>query len=98
MYKVITYRSHTKDGVETTFETRSFLNNAHRAWLPMPAAMSKSASSYVFAVWDRLTGVEENVFDDVVPEDAIYDLQGRRLKSITSSGIYIVNGKRVFVK
>lgn len=98
MYKVITYPSHTKDGVTTTFETPSFLNNAHRAWLPMPAAMSKSASSYVFAVWDRLTGVEENVFDDVVPEDTIYDLQGRRLKSITSSGIYIVNGKRVFVK
>lgn len=98
MYKVITYPSHTKDGVTTTFETPSFLNNAHRAWLPMPAAMSKSASSYVFAVWDRLTGVEENVFVDVVPEDTIYDLQGRRLKSITSSGIYIVNGKRVFVK
>lgn len=98
MYKVITSLSHTKDGVTTTFETPSFLNNAHRAWLPMPAAMSKSASSYVFAVWDRLTGVEENVFVDVVPEDTIYDLQGRRLKSITSSGIYIVNGKRVFVK
>jgi hypothetical protein len=31
-------------------------------------------------------------------DNAIYDLQGRRLEGITSPGFYIVNGKKIFVK
>ena len=40
---------------------------------------------------------EENEEVDVVFE-GIYDLQGRKLNEITKTGIYIVNGKKVFVK
>ena len=100
MYKVATNSLHTsKDGVVTSFATPSFYNNAHRAWLPMPNSISQRANGYLFSL-GRLPGttdIEENVAVEVA-EDVIYDLQGRRLNSITVPGVYIVNGKRVFVK
>ncbi|MBQ5895561.1 MAG: hypothetical protein IIW75_03200, partial [Bacteroidaceae bacterium] len=39
----------------------------------------------------------ENV-DTEAEEDVIYDLSGRRIAEITKSGIYIVNGKKIYVK
>ncbi|MBR5813741.1 MAG: CotH kinase family protein [Bacteroidaceae bacterium] len=42
------------------------------------------------------TGVEEVEYES--EEQAIYDLTGRRVEAITTSGIYIINGKKVFVK
>ena len=30
--------------------------------------------------------------------EGIYDLQGRKLEEITKTGIYIVNGKKMFIK
>ena len=30
-------------------------------------------------------------------EDTVYDLQGRKLVKVASPGIYIVNGKKVYV-
>ena len=29
--------------------------------------------------------------------EAVYDLQGRKLEKVTEPGIYIVNGKKVYV-
>ena len=43
------------------------------------------------------TAIEE-VKGENVKVKAIYDLTGRRIDSITAPGIYIVNGKKVFVK
>ena len=102
MYKVAIYESLTsKDGVTTNFETKSFLNNAHRAWLPMANARSNSAYGYVFSFGNGsgdTTDIDDAVVEENVAEDVIYDLQGRRLNRVTTSGIYIVNGQRVFVK
>ena len=102
MYKVKTYTSLTSsdDKITTTFDKESFQNNGHRAWLPMPVAQSNGAASYQFAVGyknDGTTGIVENVKDEN-EEDVIYDLAGRRLEKVTARGIYIINGKRVFVK
>lgn len=105
MYKVKTYSSLTSsDGIVTGFEAgkESFQNNGHRAWLPMPNAMSLSAASYQFAIENRendeSTGIVESMRDDTHHEDMIFDLQGRRLEMITVRGIYIINGRRVLVK
>ena len=43
------------------------------------------------------TAIEE-VKGENVKVKAIYDLTGRRIDAITAPGIYIVNGKKVFVK
>ena len=41
----------------------------------------------------------EEVEEEVNPVfEGIYDLQGRKLDEITKTGIYIVNGKKVFIK
>ena len=102
MYKVKTYESLTSDNpfgngtITTVFETKSFLNREHRAWLPLQNTASLSGG--VFSI-ERggTTGVEE-VKGENGKVKTIYDLQGRKLEEITQPGIYIVNGKRVLVK
>ena len=43
------------------------------------------------------TGVE-NIITNGEAIESIFDLNGRKIEKITESGIYIVNGKKVFVK
>ena len=72
----------------------AFLNNSHKAYLPMSAA--NGAATYGFAFGEGTTAVE-NVEVEAEAE-VIYDLTGRRIEAITAPGIYIVNGKKVLVK
>ncbi len=59
-------------------------------------------SNYGGQIIDVLLNVTDPTgIEDVEPESdikVIYDLQGRRLEEITQPGIYIVNGKKIFVK
>lgn len=48
------------------------------------------------AVFERTTGIDNVTAADGTNE--IYDMYGRKIKEITSAGIYIVNGKKVLVK
>ena len=43
------------------------------------------------------TGIDE-VKEHIIENNVVYDLQGRKIEKMTSSGIYIVNGKQVLVK
>lgn len=47
---------------------------------------------------DTTTGIDEIVTDAGKQQEGIYDLGGRRIKEITTKGIYIVNGEKVMVK
>ena len=49
-----------------------------------------------FGTDDITTGIEETVGTDSAK--VIYDLTGRRVDTVTSSGIYIINGKKCFIK
>ena len=59
--------------------------------------ISNSRGANVLAVNGNATCVSEVVGEDVEKE-GIYDLAGRKLKQISSPGVYIVNGKKTFVK
>ena len=73
-----------------------WLNNANKAYLPASAVANKSAQFFGFD-WNGTTGIEE-VATENVEVKTIFDLTGRRVEEITAPGIYIVNGKKVFVK
>ena len=54
-----------------------------------------AGGTFTFTVTEP-TGIE-NVYTEA-EEDVIYDLSGRRIVEITKGGIYIVNGKKIYVK
>ena len=73
----------------------AFLNNSHKAYLPMTDGVN--AASYSFRFEEGTTGISE-VKGENGNVKTIYDLTGRRVEAITAPGIYIVNGKKVLVK
>ena len=72
----------------------AWLNNSHKAYLPKQ--MGSNAASYSFR-FDNGSTVIEEVKAESGKVKAIYDLQGRIVEN-PSKGIYIINGKKVFVK
>ena len=70
----------------------SFSIPAGKCWLILPAGLQSSLSFRM----DGTTGIGE-VKESEEKNNVVYDLQGRRVK-MPVSGIYIVNGKKVFVK
>ena len=70
-----------------------FLNNANKAYLPMPNNAGVQALRFNFG---ETTGIE-GVIESTNANAAIFDLSGRRVAKM-QKGIYIVNGKKVYVK
>ena len=76
--------------------TTRFKNGANKAYLMLPTTEATPAAFYGLRYDDEETTVIENV--EVVTEDVIFDLSGRRVNEITEKGVYVVNGKKVLVK
>ena len=55
-----------------------------------------SAGDREFFLFDEATGIEMPTVEDVNADAVVYDLQGRRVVNPTK-GLYIVNGKKVFI-
>ena len=68
--------------------------NANKAYYV--SANGNTAAFYINL--SRGTTDLEEVVETEVGVETIYDLQGRKLSEITEPGIYIVNGKKVWVK
>lgn len=50
-----------------------------------------------YSINTTLTGIRDINADANTPK-VIYDLQGRRVEHVTKAGVYIVNGKKLFIK
>ena len=74
----------------------TFLNNANKAYLVVPAA-SQAVQYFSFNFGGGTTGIE-GVEAEAAASGKIYDITGREVKAITTPGIYIVGGKKVVVK
>ena len=77
----------------------TWLNNANKAYLPASSVPNKTVEFYGFD-WGGTTGIEniEGVAGNNFGEGAIYDLTGRKINSIAVTGIYIIDGKKVFIR
>lgn len=97
LYRV--HKEYGSDGSITDADTDDggyILCKANRAYLPMLATGAENIIAFGLR-FDGTTGIEEP--EDLGGEvDAIYDLSGRKLESITEPGIYIVNGKKQIIK
>ena len=50
-----------------------------------------------YSINTTLTGIRE-INTDTNAQKVIYDLQGRRIEHVTKAGVYIINGKKLFIK
>lgn len=66
-----------------------------KAYLSFVSATA--ARSFVINFGSVATDVETTLTESAL-ENTIYDLSGRRVNEVTKGGIYIVNGKKVFIK
>ena len=78
----------------------AFTNGAHKAYLTLKSASSRSA----FVFGNNTTAIEQTVSTTAAASD-MYDMQGRRLISRPSKGLYIIrsagsdkNGKKIIIK
>ena len=65
--------------------------NANKAYF---VYNGQSQATSLSLVWNGTTGID-GVEADKVANSEIYDLAGRKIKKITTPGIYIINGKKV---
>ncbi|MBR4065254.1 MAG: hypothetical protein IKJ97_00715, partial [Bacteroidaceae bacterium] len=79
-------------------DNSAFLNNCHKAYLPIDGLSAlQPGNGWRFVIdGDESTAVDEihnNVYDE-----ELYDLTGRKLKSTMRQGIYISNGKKIYIR
>lgn len=67
-----------------------------RCYLELPEGTTLSKISIVVEDENETDGIR--VIEDAESADIVYDLQGRRVESISQSGIYVKNGKKFLVK
>lgn len=79
----------------------AFTNAANKAYLALPSQGGESpAMGFALTPHDDITAVKTLTAGSRAKGDRIYDLNGRSLTTLSGAqkGIYIVNGKKTFVK
>ena len=96
-YNVSTNTENDGTAEEPAVTYEAWLNNSHKAYLPVSAVPAAAQTSNGFRFGEGTTGIDE-VKGENGNVKTIYDLTGRRVENITAPGIYIVGGKKVLVK
>ena len=76
--------------------TTHFLNNARKAYLEVTGAAG--VKSFLFGRGDDTAVISPEADNSVSKDTVIYDLTGRRIHKVTARGLYIVNGKKYFIR
>ena len=78
-------------------DNKAFLNNSHKAYLPIAKLTSadKSNGWHIIIDGENSTSIDEIHYD--INDNEIYDLTGRRINTIYRKGIYISNGQKIYV-
>ena len=79
---------------------RAFTIEGHKAWLAIPQTSAAKPRALFYSIeGDALTLEMESLPQSLQGEESPwYDLQGRRVESPTQRGVYIRDGKKVYVK
>lgn len=95
------YTMSNKNGVLGFYKYTGSTLAAHRAYLALSEG-SEAGFRFEFNADENVLTAIETVGNTPQPtkqSDAVYDMQGKRIVApITTSGIYIVNGKKIFRK
>lgn len=75
----------------------TWINNGFKAYLPA-SKVSTSANTLRFSFGGETTAIESVVNNGADANAPIYDLSGRRVANAVKGGIYIQNGKKVYIK
>ncbi|MBQ2367222.1 MAG: hypothetical protein II296_02770, partial [Bacteroidaceae bacterium] len=99
------------EGIEVTSETlaadveammakvaqsQSVVDNKYYDKCPVLIDELTALIATVNAGYTVVTGISGVIFDEA--DAVIYDVRGRKVKRITSSGFYIVNGKKMYIE
>lgn len=104
------YLEYNEDGTQTVYDENGnavegeslndtdngthFRVGANKVYLPYDYSISGAVTMFGFG--DTVTDIDGVETD--LEHAAIYDLSGRRIERITTSGIYIVNGRKQYVR
>lgn len=101
------YENRNENGVKETIGGTTEHNesgwvqcNANKSYLMFGENNQSAPALYAFFFDGDATGIDDVTAADAASENniGVYDLQGRKLERVTEPGIYIVNGKKVFVR
>lgn len=70
---------------------------ANKAYLPVLTSNLPSGTRLNIVFEDKTTGISDIKHETINMNDAMYDMQGRKVEK-PSKGLYIVNGKKILVK
>ena len=71
----------------------AFINNSHKAYLPMSSVSASQSNGFRFGTGDT-TGIG---FVEAYDNVDIYDLNGQLVETVIRPGVYIVNGKKMYI-